>query len=240
MTTLWSSALAPEVDFVNGYKISRNDPLHRVVIGRIYHWFVKLAFGSAPARRGLRLPAHAPRRVREGGAHPLLGRHLRRAHEEGPGPRLPHRRGARAPLPPQLRQEPVLQLPAGGPHPRRPRPALDRSRGARGAPEAGGGRRGRPRGPKAVRDATTATSTAGARSSSPAGWASSAATSAAPSPTSGPRSWPWTACSPTTAATSSTSPATRRRSASTSRTCAATAWSTWSRARTCSSTWPAR
>jgi len=38
-------ALAPDVDFVNGYKISRNDPLHRIVIGRIYHWFVKLAFG---------------------------------------------------------------------------------------------------------------------------------------------------------------------------------------------------
>jgi glycosyltransferase involved in cell wall biosynthesis len=36
---------SPEVDFVNGYKISRNDPLHRVVIGRVYHWFVKLAFG---------------------------------------------------------------------------------------------------------------------------------------------------------------------------------------------------
>ena len=33
------------VDFVNGYKISRHDPLHRVVIGRVYHWFVKLAFG---------------------------------------------------------------------------------------------------------------------------------------------------------------------------------------------------
>lgn len=38
-------ALANDVDFVNGYKISRNDPLHRVVIGRLYHWFVKLAFG---------------------------------------------------------------------------------------------------------------------------------------------------------------------------------------------------
>jgi glycosyltransferase involved in cell wall biosynthesis len=36
---------SPEVDFVNGYKISRNDPFHRVVIGRVYHWFVKLAFG---------------------------------------------------------------------------------------------------------------------------------------------------------------------------------------------------
>jgi glycosyltransferase involved in cell wall biosynthesis len=38
-------ALGPDVDFVNGYKISRNDPFHRVVIGRLYHWFVKLAFG---------------------------------------------------------------------------------------------------------------------------------------------------------------------------------------------------
>jgi glycosyltransferase involved in cell wall biosynthesis len=43
MTKLWQ-ALGPEVDFVNGYKISRNDPLHRVVIGKLYHWFVKLMF----------------------------------------------------------------------------------------------------------------------------------------------------------------------------------------------------
>jgi len=34
-----------DVDFVNGYKISRSDPLHRIVIGRLYHWIVKLAFG---------------------------------------------------------------------------------------------------------------------------------------------------------------------------------------------------
>ena len=38
-------ALTPEVDFVNGYKIGRSDPLHRIVIGRIYHWFVRAAFG---------------------------------------------------------------------------------------------------------------------------------------------------------------------------------------------------
>lgn len=35
----------PEVDVVQGYKIERHDPLHRIVIGRIYHWLVKLAFG---------------------------------------------------------------------------------------------------------------------------------------------------------------------------------------------------
>ena len=44
MARLWE-ALSPEVDFVNGYKISRHDPLHRVVIGRLYHWFVKISFG---------------------------------------------------------------------------------------------------------------------------------------------------------------------------------------------------
>jgi glycosyltransferase involved in cell wall biosynthesis len=38
---VWSDA----VDFVNGYKISRSDPLHRIIIGRVYHWMVKLAFG---------------------------------------------------------------------------------------------------------------------------------------------------------------------------------------------------
>jgi hypothetical protein len=30
---------------VNGYKISRSDPLHRIVIGRIYHHTVSLLFG---------------------------------------------------------------------------------------------------------------------------------------------------------------------------------------------------
>jgi glycosyltransferase involved in cell wall biosynthesis len=37
--------LAKDVDVVNGYKITRSDPLHRVVIGRIYHHTVKLLFG---------------------------------------------------------------------------------------------------------------------------------------------------------------------------------------------------
>jgi glycosyltransferase involved in cell wall biosynthesis len=38
------AAMGPEVDFVNGYKIGRSDPLHRVVIGRLYHWFVRIGF----------------------------------------------------------------------------------------------------------------------------------------------------------------------------------------------------
>jgi glycosyltransferase involved in cell wall biosynthesis len=38
-------ALKERVDFVNGYKIGRSDPLHRILIGRIYHYFVKTVFG---------------------------------------------------------------------------------------------------------------------------------------------------------------------------------------------------
>ena len=37
--------IGPEVDIVQGYKIARGDPLHRKLIGRIYHWGVKIAFG---------------------------------------------------------------------------------------------------------------------------------------------------------------------------------------------------
>ncbi len=44
LTRLYA-ALTPEVDFVNGYKMGRSDPLHRVVIGRVYHWFVRTVFG---------------------------------------------------------------------------------------------------------------------------------------------------------------------------------------------------
>lgn len=44
MVVLWR-AFNDEVDLVNGYKISRSDPLHRIVIGRIYHHTVKILFG---------------------------------------------------------------------------------------------------------------------------------------------------------------------------------------------------
>jgi glycosyltransferase involved in cell wall biosynthesis len=37
--------LAPDVDVVQGWKIERHDPLHRKIIGRVYHHFVKLWFG---------------------------------------------------------------------------------------------------------------------------------------------------------------------------------------------------
>lgn len=38
------AALTPEVDIVNGYKISRSDPVIRIVIGRVYHYAMKLMF----------------------------------------------------------------------------------------------------------------------------------------------------------------------------------------------------
>lgn len=38
-------ALTEQVDIVNGWKIGRSDPLHRVIIGRVYHHTVKFLFG---------------------------------------------------------------------------------------------------------------------------------------------------------------------------------------------------
>ena len=43
MAKLWRR-FASDVDLVNGYKISRSDPWHRIIIGRIYHHTVKLLF----------------------------------------------------------------------------------------------------------------------------------------------------------------------------------------------------
>jgi glycosyltransferase involved in cell wall biosynthesis len=43
MAALWRR-MEPGIDLVNGYKISRSDPLHRVIIGRLYHHTVKILF----------------------------------------------------------------------------------------------------------------------------------------------------------------------------------------------------
>ncbi len=40
-----SKVLGPDTDMVNGYKIKRHDPLHRVWIGLAYQYFVKFMFG---------------------------------------------------------------------------------------------------------------------------------------------------------------------------------------------------
>src|SRR5882762_7914842 len=44
LSVLWA-AMTPDRDLVNGYKISRADPLHRIVIGRVYHYIVSTLCG---------------------------------------------------------------------------------------------------------------------------------------------------------------------------------------------------
>ena len=43
LEVLWKR-LTPDADMVTGYKISRSDPVHRIIIGRIYHHTVKFLF----------------------------------------------------------------------------------------------------------------------------------------------------------------------------------------------------
>jgi len=38
-------AVREDTDIVNGFKIERHDPLHRVIIGRVYHHIVRFMFG---------------------------------------------------------------------------------------------------------------------------------------------------------------------------------------------------
>jgi glycosyltransferase involved in cell wall biosynthesis len=44
LPALWQ-AMDDSTDMVQGYKIGRSDPLHRVIIGRLYHFMTNKAFG---------------------------------------------------------------------------------------------------------------------------------------------------------------------------------------------------
>jgi glycosyltransferase involved in cell wall biosynthesis len=44
LAVLWNR-MTPDADLVNGYKIDRSDPLHRIIIGRLYHHIVSILFG---------------------------------------------------------------------------------------------------------------------------------------------------------------------------------------------------
>ena len=110
MELLWRR-FGDDVDLVNGYKISRSDPLHRIVIGRIYHHTVKLLFGLKVRdvdcdfrlmRRSIFDTVHLEKNS---------GVICLEMMKKITGRRLPHRRGAGPPLPPRLRQVAVLQLP---------------------------------------------------------------------------------------------------------------------------------
>ena len=41
---LLAALVRDDIDFVNGWKLERHDPLHRIVIGRLYQYIVKLSF----------------------------------------------------------------------------------------------------------------------------------------------------------------------------------------------------
>ena len=114
--------MTPDVDLVNGYKISRSDPLHRIIIGRLYHHIVNVLFGLTvrDVDCDFRLMRRDDLRTRQSGKDQR--RHLPRDDEEDPGRRLPDRRSARPSLPPRLRQVAVLQRPADR-QDRRRRPA---------------------------------------------------------------------------------------------------------------------
>jgi len=44
LAVLWAR-MGSDIDLVNGYKISRSDPLHRIIVGRMYHHIVSVLFG---------------------------------------------------------------------------------------------------------------------------------------------------------------------------------------------------
>jgi glycosyltransferase involved in cell wall biosynthesis len=41
---LLAGLVSDQIDFINGWKIERNDPWHRIVIGRMYQYFIKFSF----------------------------------------------------------------------------------------------------------------------------------------------------------------------------------------------------
>lgn len=43
LPVLWNK-LIPDVDIVNGYKVKRADPLHRIIVGFIYQWVIRVVF----------------------------------------------------------------------------------------------------------------------------------------------------------------------------------------------------
>ena len=43
--TLLTALVSDQIDFINGWKIERHDPWHRIVIGRLYQYLIKFSFG---------------------------------------------------------------------------------------------------------------------------------------------------------------------------------------------------
>ena len=107
---LWAKMTA-DADLVNGYKISRSDPLHRIVIGRVYHHIVSLLFGLRVRDvdcdfRLMRRSIFEKIDLEKTSGVICLEMMKKIQRRE-----FPHRRSAGAPLSPRLRQVAVLQLP---------------------------------------------------------------------------------------------------------------------------------
>ena len=127
LEALWPKMTA-DVDLVNGYKISRSDPWHRIVIGRVYHHLVCTLFNLR--LRDVDCDFRLMRQVDLRARHPREDqrRHLSRDDEEDSGRRVPDRRSPGAPLSPRVRHVAVLQLPPGVSHRRRHPAAVGRAR----------------------------------------------------------------------------------------------------------------
>ncbi len=51
-----AALVSDDVDFINGWKIERNDPLHRILIGRIYQYIIKATFDALCGWQTWRVP----------------------------------------------------------------------------------------------------------------------------------------------------------------------------------------
>ena len=104
------------VDLVNGYKISRSDPVHRIVIGRVYHWTVKILFGlkvrDVDCDFRLMRRSIFERVQLEHNSGVICLEMMKKITDAG----FTDRGSARAPLPSRVRPIAVLQLPPAGAH----------------------------------------------------------------------------------------------------------------------------
>ena len=114
LSVLWN-ALTADADLVNGYKISRSDPFHRIVIGRIYHHAVSSLFGLN--LRDVDCDFRLMRRIifdrinLEKTSGVICVEMMKKIQDSG----FRDRRSAGAPLPSRVRTVAVLQLPPAVP-----------------------------------------------------------------------------------------------------------------------------
>ena len=100
--------LTPDTDFVNGMKMTRQDPGYRVFAGNLHRFADAVVVLAADHRRGLRLPAGPPFDHRARAPHAEQRVDLRRAGEAGAASRGAVSRGVGPPLRARVRRVAVL------------------------------------------------------------------------------------------------------------------------------------